>query len=95
MIFFRALSCFNYRCAYETIRRLLQTRTHKTLKSTHEMLFHISPPETIHDNVDGVCHILPLRVSLTIYLKREKLIIIIIIIIIIIFSIIVLSRFHF
>ena len=33
--------------------------------SKHEMLSQISPAETIHDEADGVCHILPFRVCLT------------------------------
>ena len=41
----------------ETIRYLFQTQTHKTYISNRVILFQISPPETIHDEDDGVCHI--------------------------------------
>ena len=41
--------------------------------SYHEMLFQISPPVTIHDEVDSVCHILSFRVCLMFtWRKREN-----------------------
>ena len=44
---------------------------HKRPKSNHEMLFQISPPETIYDEVDGVCHILPFHVCVTFTLRER------------------------
>ena len=66
--------------------------------SNHETFFQISPPETIHDEVDGVCHILPFRPCLTFtWTEREMyyyyyyIIIIVIVIIIIIIIIIIIK----
>ena len=46
---------------------------HESIRHTsnHEMLFQISPPETIHNEVDGVCHILSFRFCLT-FIRRER-----------------------
>ena len=60
---FCSLTSLNYPWkSYETIR--FKTEPIRPT-SNHEMLFQISPPEKIDDEVDGFCHILSFRVGLT------------------------------
>ena len=40
--------------------------------SDHEMLFQISPPQKIHNEIDGVCHVLPFRVCLTFTWRKKR-----------------------